>query len=789
LPQTIANLFADGLQHHRGGRLPEAEAMYRKILAREPAHADALHSLAVAAQQAGRFAEALELLDRAIAANPAEARYHVSRGQVLAALRKLQEAIAAYRRATALAPELTEAWFGLGIVLQASGQAHESMVAYRRAVELKPDHVEAHNNLGNAWQILGNRAEAIAAYQRALAIKPEYVDSLNNLGIALMGTGDVTGAIEQFQKVISLQPEFVRAYNNLGCALLRISQPARAEKVLLQAITLQPNFAEAWYNLGNAQSDQSEFAKAVESYQRAVAIRPDYGEAFNNLGNVLQARRNYDLAADAYRKAIALNSNDVEAINNLGCALRTMGDTDGSIDAFEQVLKLQPDFHKAYCNLGNVLKDTGDVEAAIASYRKAVELCPADSISQSNLAFASHYHPTYSAEDILRENLRWNDLHAQTASAAIMPHENDRDPERPLRIGYFGADFRDHCQSLFTLPLLANHDHRQFEIFAYPNVSRSDAVTEKLRPFFDNWRTVKGIPDEDSAAMIRGDRIDILVDLTMHMSGGRPLLMARKPAPVQVAWLAYPGTTGLAAMDYRLTDPYLDPPGESNAHYSEQSIRLPETFWCYDAQAPDVIPNALPVLSTGRITFGCLNNFCKVTPATLELWAKVLLAVDDSRLILLAAEGRHRRRVIDFFFQRGVSPGRIEFVGFRPRIEYLQTYHRIDIGLDTLPYNGHTTSLDSFWMGVPVITKLGRTAVGRAGFSQLSNLDLAELAALTDEDFVKIATYLAADVSRLSRLRMTLRQRMEKSPLMDGPRFARNIESTYRTLWRKWCQA
>jgi predicted O-linked N-acetylglucosamine transferase (SPINDLY family) len=288
--------------------------------------------------------------------------------------------------------------------------------------------------------------------------------------------------------------------------------------------------------------------------------------------------------------------------------------------------------------------------------------------------------------------------------------------------------------------------------------------------------------------VVRNDKIDILVDLTMHMSNGPPLLFARKPAPVQVAWLAYPGTTGLSAMDYRLTDPYLDPPGESDVFYSEESIRLPDSFWCYDPLATKPAVNDLPMKTRGHVTFGCLNNFCKISDGTLDLWGRVMAGVRGSRLLLLSPPGRHRHRVTDLIGRHGIASERVEFIEFQPRDKYLALYNRIDVGLDTFPYNGHTTSLDSFWMGVPVVTKIGRTAVGRAGWCQLSNLGLPELCAANDEEFIRLAIDLAGDSSRLSALRAGLRDRLMHSPLCDGPRFARNIEQVYRRVWRRWCE-
>jgi predicted O-linked N-acetylglucosamine transferase (SPINDLY family) len=294
--------------------------------------------------------------------------------------------------------------------------------------------------------------------------------------------------------------------------------------------------------------------------------------------------------------------------------------------------------------------------------------------------------------------------------------------------------------------------------------------------------------DEEAAGRIREDRIDILVDLTMHMAHGRPLVFARKPAPVQAAWLAYPGTTGMSAMDYRLTDPHLDPPGLNDHFYSETSIRLPDSFWCYDPLVTELAINPLPAEANGFLTFGCLNNFCKVNEQVLRLWAQVLKTVPGSRFMLLCPEGNHRQPLLDLMQRQGISPDRIELIAGRPRLQYLELYHRMDVGLDSLPYNGHTTSLDSYWMGVPVVTLVGQTVVGRAGLSQLTNLGLPELIARTPEQYVQIAADLAGNLPRLAELRRTLRARLQASPLMDAPRFARNIEAAYRQMWRNWCQ-
>jgi predicted O-linked N-acetylglucosamine transferase (SPINDLY family) len=487
----------------------------------------------------------------------------------------------------------------------------------------------------------------------------------------------------------------------------------------------------------------------------------------------------------SYRRALQLKPDYAEAHNNLGIALRLQGALEEAVASYRRALQLKPDYAEAHSNLGNSLKDQGQLDEAVACYRRAIEcgLCAA----HSNLVYALSFCPGCNAATIYDELGRWSQQHAEPLAKFIQTHANDRSPDRRLRVGYVSPDFYNHVQSFFTMPLLSSHDHQNFEIFCYADVARPDSITARLRGYADVWRNIAGLTDEQVAQLVRQDQIDILVDLTLHMERNHLLVFARKPAPVQVCWLAYPGSTGLSTIDYRLTDPYLDPPGLDDQWYSEESIRLPDCFWCYDPLTGQPGVNTLPALEKGYITFGSLNNFCKVNAPVLKLWAQVVKAVDRSRLVVLAREGAHRQHTLNRLEQEGITPDRVTFVGFHPRLEYLQLYHHIDIGLDMFPYNGHTTSLDAFWMGVPVVTITGQTAVGRAGLCLLKNLGLPEMIADNPEQFVRIAAELAADLPRLNTLRAALRNRLENSPLMDAPRFARSVEAAYRSMWQRWC--
>jgi protein O-GlcNAc transferase len=338
-----------------------------------------------------------------------------------------------------------------------------------------------------------------------------------------------------------------------------------------------------------------------------------------------------------------------------------------------------------------------------------------------------------------------------------------------------------------VLPLLINHDHSQFEVHCYnTRPGPFDTFGYRLRSIAGHWRDIANLSDEDAAKLIRKDRIDILIDLSMHMANNRLLLFARKPAPIQATYLAYCSTTGLEAIDYRITDPYLDPPGQDDSIYAERLIRLPETYWCYQPATEVSEANSPPVLTAGHITFGCLNNFCKVTPPTLKVWFELLRTLPTARLILHAHEGSHRLHVCDLATGAGVDPARVTFVGFQPLHQYLEFYRQIDIALDSFPYSGGTTTCDALWMGVPVVTLSGPLAVGRGGVSILSHLGLTELIGHTTDEYVRIARDLASDLPQLSELRKTIRRRMQLSPLMDADRFARNMELAYRIMWKKW---
>jgi len=528
-------------------------------------------------------------------------------------------------------------------------------------------------------------------------------------------------------------------------------------------------------------------AEAESIYRQMLAQNPDHPEALQRLGMIAIDVKKPEKALELIGRAIAVRPELMEPHYYLGNALKQMGRLDEAMVSFRQAIALQPDLPEPHINLGGILLDTTRTKEAVESFREAVRVSPEFPGAHSNLLLALNYLPEMSAENILSEHRAWARHNTDPLTRNATPHDNDRSPHRRLRIGYISADFWRHSVNYFLLPILENRDRRNFEVFCYASMRNADDMTQRIKSNCDVWREVAALSDDETADLIRSDRIDILIDLAVHTCGNRLMVFARKPAPVQVTYLGYCGTTGMEAIDYRLSDLHIDPPESDLSVYSEQTVQLPESYWCYQEMPEASELRPLPAAGAGHITFGCMNNFAKVSRPVRDLWAQILHQVPRSRLIIHAYPGSHRDALAEQFAGNGVSPDRIEFVGRQSAAEYLNNYHRIDIALDPFPWGGGITSLDGLWMGVPMVTLAGNTAVGRGGKSILTNLGLPQLIAQTPGEYLRIAADLAGDLPRLGELRRTMRSRMRASPLMNAPRFVHNLEAAYRQMWRNWC--
>jgi predicted O-linked N-acetylglucosamine transferase (SPINDLY family) len=568
-----------------------------------------------------------------------------------------------------------------------------------------------------------------------------------------MHRGDLAGAAACFEHVLKLRPESIEACNNLGLVLMGEGRLEEAERSFRQVLSLRPELAGAQNNLGLALLNQGRLHEALTHFKSALRLQPDLADAHNSLG----------LAHEA------------------------LGDPDAALACFEQAVAITPDHFGALANLGNSYKDAGLPEEAVAAYRAAVALRPDDSAVHSNLLLSMQYQSAADPRDLVDEARRDAARHADPLADTLMPRTIRPLAARRLRIGYVSADLREHALSFFLGPILAAHDRSRFEIVCYADVPRPDAVTERLRGHVDHWRSLVGLSDDVAAERIRRDEIDILVDLNGHTAGNRLAAFGHRPASIQVSYLGYLGTTGLSAIDYYLTDEYADPVGATQALYSEELIRLPGCGFCYDPGPAPEVASSPSYRRTGHLTFGCLNNPAKVTEGVLRLCSRVLVAAPDSRLLLATgASRRAEERFRAVIARQGVAPQRLVFAGrAASRTDYLRTYEEIDIALDPFPYNGVTTTCDALWMGVPVISLIGRTCISRQGVRFLQSIGLAELLADSADEYVETARRLAANLSRLEGLHSELRPRMASSSLMDAERLTRNLESAYLAMAEK----
>ena len=550
--------------------------------------------------------------------------------------------------------------------------------------------------------------------------------------------------------------------------------------------------AERCFRLGNSFAAQGRMDQAVIHYERALSLKPD-AQVYNNLGNAYAVQGLRDLAVAQYERAISLRPAYPDAHNNLALVLTAQGKMDQAAIHYDRAVSLKPDFAEAHNNLALVLTAQGKIGEAIAHYKRALSLKPDYIDANSNLLLTLNYAPDIDPVDVYAAHLSFaKRLEAQVA-AWIQPHSIDRSAQRRLRIGYVSSDFRQHSVACFIEPVLENHHHNQFEIFGYSNSSQEDAVTARLKSYADHWRNIALLSDEAVAQQIRNDKIDILVDLNGYTALNRVSVFARKPAPVQVSWLGYPNTTGLSAMEYRLTDGFADPVGMTEHLYSEKLMRLPECFSCYKPplDAPEV--SETPAQKKKYVTFGSFNHHAKITPPVMAIWARILQAVPRSRLTIknfgLGAK-TVQHEVHSMFRGLGIAPERLELLGHdRSQNDHLARYRDIDIALDPFPYNGATTTCEALWMGVPVITLAGKTHAGRVGMSQMSNLRLTDLISRTPEEYIATAIQLASDLERLNMLRKELRSRLASSPLTDARRFTKNLEQAYLVMWKNYIGA
>jgi predicted O-linked N-acetylglucosamine transferase (SPINDLY family) len=682
---SIDRLMSEAVAHHRGGRLAQAEALYRQVLAARRNHPEALHLLGLAAYQGGRLDEAAALIAKAVARGADRAEVHYNLGNVHRLQGRLEQAAKAYGRALALDPRMADAWLNRGVVMRA----------------------------------LGRNDAALADYRRAAALRPGDVKALHNLGSLLAAMGQADEAAEMLRKVAAVQP----------------SAPL-----------------------------------------------------LHGLANLDLGRGRFDLAEASLRQAAGLDPASAAIRTGLGLALAGLGRYDEAIACHREAIARDPALADAHNNLGNALKEAGQPEAAADSYRQAIAIEPGFAIAHSNLLVTLPFLPL-APETVAAEYRRFGDIHEAPLLGCRRPHGNDRAAGRRLRIGYLSPQLRDHILVQNLEPVLRGHHRDRVAVHVYAHVPNPDRVTERLRGHADAWTFIHGMDDDAVAERIRADGIDILVHTMGHWADNRIMVLARKPAPVQAAYLCQSPSSGLQAVDYLIADPLLDEGGAVARLCREQVVHLPGGFQVTEyAQAPAIAPP--PCLERGAVTFASFNNRAKVSEASIALWAAVLHAVPGARLLVKShatAQADPLAGWAERFAAHGIGRDRLAALGWVA--DYFAAFAEADIMLDTTPFAGGRTSEDALWMGVPVVGLAGATGYGRFTASLLRRAGHGELAADSPESFVAIAAALAADPARLAGYRTTLRAALKASPVMDFDRHVSELEDAYRWMWRRWLES
>lgn len=650
---------------------------------------------------------------------------------------------------------------GTGWMLLAAmqlAQGKDGLEAAQKAVACMPQDEQAICNLGRAWHDRRELAEAIAAYRQALQLRPTLLPALVNLGIALRESGDLAGSDTVLRQAAKQQPNSPEAFNELGVTLTAAGQLDAAYQCLRQALQLRPNFVPALLNMSQA----------------------------------LGKGRRFDLAAAALDRVLALDPVNAKAHLGRGIALRQLGLLEEASQALERALQLQPSLAEAHFELGLCRQGLGLPADALACYERARAIARNDLTVLPAMMFSRHYLPLPAPQDGLAEARAYGEA-AREGVQAFEQWNISAEAQRRLRVGLVSGDLRAHPVGYFlqaVLTQLTDEHGTALEFVAYHNFQPEDDLSANLKRLCTAWHNVADWDDQRLAQQIHNDAVDILIDLAGHTTHNRVAMFAWRPAPVQLSWLGYFATTGLAEMDYLLADPYTVPQ-EHEDQFTETVWRLPATRMCFTPPSESVAVSVLPAQASAHVTFGCFNQVGKINDSVVATWSRILHRVPESRLFLkaqpLAGESA-RRRLIGAFAEEGISDNRLIFEGGSPRRQYLESYHRIDIGLDPFPYTGGTTTVESLWMGVPVLTLAGPNLISRQGLALMNNAGLPDWVASDADDYVERAVAFANDLPALAALRGQLRAQVLASPLFDAQTFARHFEAALRGMWTRWCE-
>lgn len=666
----------------------------------------------------------------------------------------VREACKRYGDAVSLAPHYPAAHLNLGVGLEAAGDTDGALRCYEAVLALEPDNPFANYNIGKLWFTRNQFQDAERHLRAALERKPDFPQASLVLANVLGAAGDVAGAVGLFEKAVQLSPDDFGAWFGYGTALLKLERDAEAETVLQRAASLDPENADVRAALASLCEARGDFSATAQHLEAALKQRPDWPDGLFSYAHALTRLHRFDDAGAALLRLAAL----------------------------------EPEGKRAHQARLDVLHRGGRVAEALELYRTRRASAADPGACDSSELFSLNFVDGVSPRELFELHRAFGERLEKTLAPRFASVEADRDAGRRLRIGYVAGEFYLHPTARFLIPLLERHDRFEVEVYCYSVGVIADSVTRLVEANADVWREVKGLSDHELADLVNRDRIDILIDLSGHSGLSRLGMFAQQPAPVQATWLGYPNTTGLTRIQYRITDRYCDPPGLTEALYTETLARLPGSQWCYRPFVNVEVARAAPLEREGTVTFGSFTQFAKLTPSTRSLWARILRETPGSRLVIAGVpEGRIREELVEAFAGERVESSRIRCLPFMSPRDYLTAFGGVDIVLDTFPYGGGTTTFDALWMAVPVLTLPGVRSASRHAASILTTMGLTDWIAASPEDYVRRAVQFASDRETIARLRRSLRDRMAASPLMDETRVTRDLEQLYRTLWRRWC--
>jgi predicted O-linked N-acetylglucosamine transferase (SPINDLY family) len=765
------------------GRLGEAEETCRRALAVQPDRFDALHLLGIVLLSQGKGEEALACLDSALSARPDDVEALVSRGAALRRLRRPVEALPCFEQALAARPDHAAARFNHAITLQELNRHAEALASHNSALALRVDNPAVWTNRGIALHALNRFDEALASYDHALALRPNHAEALNNRGATLHALGRIDEALACFARAVAAQPEYAKAYLNRAAALQDVRRYDDAVASYDHALRLQPANPDIWASRGAALNDLRRFGEALACFDRALSLRPDDADSHNNQGISLSGLRRHNDALASFGRAIALRPDHVAAFVNRAKLLADRGRLAEALVSYERALDIQP---------ANSLALTGvaDYAARLCDFKRRTRLLAAMPEHIAGNGFVGPFALLGYSDDAAlqrRSAALYADYRIGVPPAPVWTGEKWRHPK--LRIAYLSSDFRAHAIACLITELFETHDRGQFEI---SGISFGDddgsAPRKRLVAAFDSFDDVLGIDDKAVAELLHRREIDIAVDLQGYVGDDRPAILAYRPAPIQASYLGYPATLGTYFADYLIADRIVAP-YEYGQFYSERIVHLPDCYQANDRRRrpAERVPTRQEVgLPQHSFVFCCFNNNWKITPAIFDVWIRLLRQVRGSVMWLLGDnEGakRHLRYEAD---RRNINPARLIFA---PRVDnatHLARHNLADLFLDTLPCNAHTTASDALRMGLPLLTCIGQTFAARVAASLLHTVGLPELVVTDLAAYEALALTLARDPAMLAAMREKLRRNLDTGPLLDTPRFTRNIEAAYRTMWEIW---